>query len=190
MWNLRRELHRNKRENRIYLKKSIRHRAVRALKFRQGHHIDRVPRASFQKCAIRPLAGAQFASNAQNRIHHDLAERWMLLIRHPEHAIRHRTILHARRRPRTTRAHFIDYCDDMRLAFAASGRSFGNRVAFLYLAVHELRDIQGKLSQRTLRPAGTSHILFAWRGEVNGLSRRLALNVAGNALPRLRASTS
>jgi hypothetical protein len=70
----------------------------------------------------------------------------MIHIRHPEHAIRHRTILHASRRPRATGAHLVDHRHNMRLAFPLGSRPLGNRLALLNLAVHITRHCRGIFS--------------------------------------------
>jgi hypothetical protein len=72
----------------------------------------------------------------------------MVPIRHPEHAIRHRTILHASRRPRAPRAHLVDHRHNMRLAFPLGRRPLGNRLILLDLAIHITRHCRGIFSHR------------------------------------------
>src|SRR6202158_1802754 len=85
---------------------SIRHCPDGLFDFRDIHHHDGVPRAAIQEASVRPLAEALLASDAQNRIHLDAPKRKIILVRHPEHAVFHRAILHASRRARAARAAF------------------------------------------------------------------------------------
>jgi len=104
-----------------------RQRPICALELRQGNHINRIPRATLEKRAIRPFAGAEFASDAQQGIDDDATERGMVLVRRPIHALGHRTVFNAGGRSRAPRAAFIDYCKYVRLTLALSRRSGGNR---------------------------------------------------------------
>jgi hypothetical protein len=77
----------------------------------------------------------------------------MLPIRHPEHAIRHRTILHASRRPRAPSTHLVDHRHNMRLAFPFGSRPLGNRLILLNLAIHITRHCRGIFSHgRSIEP--------------------------------------
>ena len=67
-------------------------------------HGDRVPGAAVEEAAIRPFADALLAANAEDRVHLNAAKRWMVFVRHPEHAIFNRTIFHAGRRSGATGA--------------------------------------------------------------------------------------
>ena len=64
-----------------------------------GDHLDGVPRAAVKKRAVRPLAGAFLASNAEIRINFDAAKRRVIFVRDPEHAAFYRAIFDAGRRP-------------------------------------------------------------------------------------------
>src|SRR5579862_1418080 len=76
--------------------------------FFDGNHLDGVPRAAVQESAIRPLAGALLAADAQHGIYFDVAEGRMLVVGHPVHAVGHRAIGHAGRRTRAAGAAFGD----------------------------------------------------------------------------------
>jgi hypothetical protein len=123
-----------------------RHHPILPLKLGQRHHINRVPRAPLQKRSIRPLAGTKLAPDAQKRIHQNPPKRRMVPIRHPEHAICDRTILHASRGPRAPRTHLVDHRHDMRLPFPLRSSPLGNRLALLNLAVHITRHCRGIFS--------------------------------------------
>jgi len=136
--------------NHIILK---RHHPILPLKLRQRHHINRIPRTPLQKRPIRPLASTKFAPNAQKRIHQNPPKRRMLAIRHPEHAIRHRAILHASGRPRASRAHLVDHRHNVRLAFPLGSSPLGNRLILLNLAIHITRHCRGIFSHaRSIEP--------------------------------------
>src|ERR1700716_3557479 len=63
--------------------------------YRDIHHDYRVPRASVEEGALWTFAEALLASDALQGVYLDAAERWMIFIRYPKHAIFHRTILDA-----------------------------------------------------------------------------------------------
>lgn len=63
--------------------------------FRNIHHDYRVPRASVEEGALWTLAEALLASDALQGVYLDAAERGMIVIRDPKHAIFHRAILDA-----------------------------------------------------------------------------------------------
>src|ERR1700691_3825151 len=48
--------------------------------FLDRNHFYGVPRAAVQKCAIRTLAGALLAADAEHRVYLDAAERQMILV--------------------------------------------------------------------------------------------------------------
>lgn len=75
----------------------VRHRPDFFFDFRDIHHDDGIPRAAVQEAAVRTFTEALLAADAQNRINLDAPERRVVLVRHPEHAILDRAILHARR---------------------------------------------------------------------------------------------
>ena len=72
-------------------------RPVFRLKLRKRDHVDCIPRAAFQERAIRAFAGAEFASDAQQGVNDNAAERRMILIWRPIHAVRNGAVLNARR---------------------------------------------------------------------------------------------
>src|SRR5260221_10611413 len=109
---------------------------------RGGGHRDGVPRAAIQEASVRPLTDALLASDAQNRIDLNAAKWIMILVRHPEHAVFHPTILHARRRPRATRA-ALRYDRKFFWSFLARGAdAFGTRL-LLPLRGHHSRAFRG-----------------------------------------------
>ena len=63
--------------------------------FRNIHHDYCVPWASVEECALWTLTKALLASDALQRVYFDAAERWMIVIRYPKHAIFDRAILDA-----------------------------------------------------------------------------------------------
>jgi len=63
--------------------------------YRNIHHDDRVPRASVEEGALWTLTEALLTSDALQGVYLDAAERWMIVIRYPKHAIFHRAILDA-----------------------------------------------------------------------------------------------
>src|SRR5579864_8784249 len=81
-----------------------RHRSHFLLHLSRVYHNNGVPRAPIQEASIRPLADALLAADAENRIYLNSPKRRIVFIRHPEHAVFYRTILHASRRAGTTRA--------------------------------------------------------------------------------------
>src|SRR5271156_5725429 len=127
------------------------HCAVLRLKFRQRDHINRIPRTAFEKSSIRPFARAEFAADAKYRVHHNPAKWCVLFIRHPEHAFSHGAIVDARRRSGATRAHLVDYGNDVRLALPFLGVPLRNRVELFDVAVDEPRYVQGSFSHQSLR---------------------------------------
>src|ERR1019366_4908103 len=74
--------------------------------FLDGNHFDGIPRAAVQEGAVRPLAGALLAANAEHGVHVDAAEGRMILVGHPIHAIGDGAIRHAGRRTGATGAAF------------------------------------------------------------------------------------
>src|ERR1022692_989036 len=78
--------------------------ADRRFHFLDGYHFDGVPRAAVQEGAVWPLAGTLLAADAEHGVHLDAAERHVILVGHPIHAIGHRAIRHAGRRTGATRA--------------------------------------------------------------------------------------
>jgi hypothetical protein len=160
-----------------------RHYPILPLKLRQGHHINRIPRTSFQKRPIRPLAGTKLAPNAQKRINQNPPKRWVIRIRHPEHAIPHRTILHASRRPRAPSAHLVDHRHNVRLAFPLGGRPLGNRFVLLNLAVHITRYCRGIFNHgRSIEPPN-SPTFSTRRSEKSTESRQSATHPENSPLP-------
>src|ERR1035438_8571760 len=73
-----------------------------------SYRFSGVPGSAIQKSSVRTLAGALLAADAEDRIDLDTAERQMVFIGHPVHAIGHRATGHAGRRSGATRAAFGD----------------------------------------------------------------------------------
>src|ERR1017187_6937695 len=90
-----------------------------------SYHFYGVPGAAVQERAIGTLAGAFLAADAEDGIHLDTAERQMIFIGHPVHAIRHRAIGHAGRRSGAPRAAFGDDGKFLRPLLAWSSDSLG-----------------------------------------------------------------
>src|SRR5207244_1291299 len=76
-----------------------------------------------QESALRALADALLASDAQDWVHLDASEGRMVLVRHPEHAVHNWTILYARRRSRASRAAFSDHREFFRFFFPRRGNA-------------------------------------------------------------------
>src|SRR4029077_586079 len=85
---------------------SVRHRADFFFDLHGVHHDDGVPWAAIEETAVGALAEAFLAADAQNRVNLDSPKRRTILVRHPEHAVFHRAILHAGRRSRAAGAAF------------------------------------------------------------------------------------
>src|SRR6267154_6482002 len=83
---------------------SKRHRPDFFFHFRNVDHHDGIPRAAVEKASIGPFAEALLAADAENGIDRDAAERSTVFVGHPKHAVFHRTIFHASRRARASRA--------------------------------------------------------------------------------------
>src|SRR5216683_2904788 len=118
------------------LDRSIRHRSNHFFHFRDVHHHDGVPRAAVQEASVRSLAEALLASDAQDGIDLDAPKRIIILVRHPEHAVFHRAIFHARRRPRAARAAFRDDRKFLWFFLARGGDPFGARLVLLLVGHH------------------------------------------------------
>src|SRR5215475_4746900 len=89
------------------------------------HHDDGVPRTAIQKAAVWSLADTLLTTDTLNRIHLDAAERRMVFVRNPEHAIFHRAVFNARRRSGTTRATLRDHGKFFRFFLAGCGDALG-----------------------------------------------------------------
>jgi len=118
---------------------SVRHRSDFFFHFHCIHHHDGIPRTPIQEAPVRPLAQALLAPNAQDWINLDAPKRWIVLVRHPEHAIFHRTVLHACRRSRAARAALRDNGKFLRLLLARSGDSLRARFKLLLIRHHSRR---------------------------------------------------
>src|SRR5713101_1887859 len=101
----------------------VRHRADFFFHFGDIDHDDGVPRAAIQEAADGALTEALLTADALDGVNLDAPERRIVLVRHPEHAIFHRAVLHARRRSRATGAALRDYGQFFGLLLAAGGDS-------------------------------------------------------------------
>jgi len=95
-----------------------------ALDILDRYHVDGVPRAAIQECAIGAFAGAFFAANAEVRINFDAAKRRMVFVGNPIHAILDGAIRHARGRAGTTGATFRNHGEFARLLLARRINAF------------------------------------------------------------------
>src|SRR2546430_6328098 len=117
---------------------SIRHGADFLFHFGGIHHHDGVPWAAVQEAAVGALAEALLAADAQNGINLDAPERRIVLIRHPEHAVFHRAVLHASGRSRAARAALRNNRQFFRLFLARRDDSLRARL-LLQLVGHHSR---------------------------------------------------
>src|SRR5258706_6987978 len=92
----------------------------------------------------------------------------MILVRHPEHAVFHGTIFHARRRPRAPGAALGDNCKFFWFLLTRGGDPFGARLVLLLVRYHSsgLRDFtlgchEPRLSPQPQSLCHTSTILWA-----------------------------
>ena len=89
------------------------------------HHGDGIPGAAVEEGAVRTLAGALIAADAQDGIHLDAAEGRVVLIRHPEHAVFHRAVFDAGGRTGATGAALGDNGQLFGLFLARSDYALG-----------------------------------------------------------------
>src|ERR1041384_202685 len=59
------------------------------------HHFDRVPWTTVKKRSVWSLARTFLTTNAEIRIDFDSPKRWMIFVRHPEHASLNWAVLNA-----------------------------------------------------------------------------------------------
>ncbi len=83
-----------------------------------GDHLNGVPRAAIQKSAVRALADAFLAADAEVRIDLDAPEWRVIFVGHPEHTRFNWTILDAGRRTGTPGAAVGSYRKDARSLLA------------------------------------------------------------------------
>src|SRR6266436_4844435 len=117
---------------------SIRHRPNNLFDFGNIHHYYGVPRAPVQEGSLRSLAEALLAPDAENGIYLNPAERWIVLVRHPEHAVLHRAVLHAGRRSRAARTAFGDYSKFFRFLLAGCGKPLGAGLVLQVVGYHPI----------------------------------------------------
>jgi hypothetical protein len=115
---------------------SVRHRSNNFFHVRNVHHYDGIPGAAVEETAVRSLAQALLAPNAEDRIYLDAAKRRMIFIRHPKHAIFHRTIFHTCGGTRATRAALGDHSKFFRFFLAWRGDSLGARLMLQCVGDH------------------------------------------------------
>jgi hypothetical protein len=99
-------------------------------------HDDRVPGTTIEEAAVRPLAQAFLAADAENGIDRDAAKRRMIFVRHPEHAVFHRTIFNARRRAGASGAALGDDGQLFGLFLARSGQTLRSGFELLVVRNH------------------------------------------------------
>src|ERR1039458_957811 len=111
-----------------------------------SYHFYGVPGAAVQKSAVGTLAGALLAADAEDRIDLDTAERPMIFIGQPVHAIGHRAIGHAGGRSGASGAAFGDDGKFLRPLLARSNYSLG-----LWLHLDDGRGHGKSMTQRRRR---------------------------------------
>ena len=107
------------------MQKSNRHYADFLFYFDGIDHYNRIPGTAVEEASVRPFADAFFTANAKYGVDLNSAERRVVFIRNPEHAIFHRTILHASRRPCATGAAFRNDRQLFRFLFSRSQKPLG-----------------------------------------------------------------
>ena len=88
-------------------------------------HHNGVPGTAIQEAAVRAFAEALLAADTENGVNRDAADGRAVFVRHPEHAVFHRTILDACRGAGASGAAFRDDGEFLRLLLARSGQAFG-----------------------------------------------------------------
>jgi len=105
-------------------------------------HHNRIPGTAVEEASVRPFAEAFLAANTENGVDLNSAERWMIFVRNPEHAILYRTIFHASRRPGATGAAFSNDGQLFRFLFSRRQKPLGFWFKF-ELVGHHSRRFQG-----------------------------------------------
>ena len=101
--------------------------------FRGFHHDDGIPGAAVEEATVRALAETLLAADAKKRINLNAAERRMVLVRNPEHAVFDGTVFHAGGRASATRAAFGDDGKFFGLFLARGGDAFGTRLVLQFV---------------------------------------------------------
>lgn len=158
------------------MKTSVGHGADFLLHFRRVHHDDGVPGAAIEKAAVRALAEALLAADAENRIDLYASERRIVLVRNPEHAVFDGTVFDAGGRPGATGAAFGDDGEFLGFFLARRGNAFRPRLVLQLVRDHPRR------------------FHFGWRGHIGRIipgfcelesSTRGELREAGDAGARI-----
>ena len=102
-----------------------RHRPDFLFHFNRIDHGDGVPGAAVEEAAVGAFAQALLASDAENRIDCDAAERRIVFVGHPEHAVFDRAVLHAGRRAGASGAALGDHSKLFGLLLARRGKALG-----------------------------------------------------------------
>src|SRR5215212_7127730 len=112
---------------------------VDSLPIISGHHLDRVPRTTIEKRAVRSFAGALLTTNTEIWIDFDSSKRRMVVVRHPEHTGLNRTILDTCRRSGAAGAAIRCDCKYPRALLASSlSVALRHRPMFVYDVEHPL----------------------------------------------------
>src|SRR5260370_26760856 len=115
---------------------SVRHVADFSFHFRSVHHDDGIPRAAIEEAAVGTLAEALLAPDALEGVNLDAAERRIVLVRQPEDAVFHWTVLEASRRSRAARAALRNDGQFLRLLLARGGDTLGARLLLQLVGHH------------------------------------------------------
>src|SRR5580704_9375659 len=99
-------------------------------------HGDGVPGAAVEEAAVGAFAQALLAADAEDGIDGDAAERRMVVVGHPEHAVFYRAIFHTGGRTRASGAALCDYREFFGLLFTRRGEAFGPRFKLLLVRNH------------------------------------------------------
>src|ERR1700727_985440 len=87
-------------------------------------HCNGVPGAAVEEATVGAFAQAFLAADAEDRVDLNAAERRIVLVGHPEHAVFHRAIFHAGWRARASGAALGNDRQLLRLLFARGGEAF------------------------------------------------------------------
>jgi hypothetical protein len=139
------------------------------------NHFNRIPGTAVEKSAIRSLADAFLATDAEIWIDFDAAERRVIFIGHPEHACFNRAILDAGRRTGATRAAVRRDSKDARPFFASClAVAFRHGPVFFYDVEH-IRSQKSEVRSQKSEVRSQKSEVRSQKSEVRRLQSNIAL---------------